>query len=87
MLSAIKKLTSRQDASPNTSTNLSNANQNAGNPASNAPCTPMTASLQRKFAKGVQYNSKHFLQSSFWMLFKLDRFVLVFCRKRSENYY
>lgn len=45
MFSAIKKLTSKQDAPTS-----------AGPP--NTAGIPMSGSLQKKFAKGVQYNSK-----------------------------
>lgn len=50
MLSAIKKLTTRQDT-PTT-------NQTAGTCQPNTPCIPMSGSLQKRFAKGVQYNSR-----------------------------
>lgn len=43
MLSAFKKLTTKQEPQ---------------NGPPNAAGTPMSGSLQKKFAKGVQYNSK-----------------------------
>lgn len=60
MLSAIKKLASRQDAAPSVSPNSGgNGSPNSGVATPNAACTPMAGSLQRRFAKGVQYNSMY----------------------------
>lgn len=46
MFSALKKLTTKQDALPSIGT-------------TNAAATPMSGSLQKKFSRGVQYNSKY----------------------------
>lgn len=60
MFNAFKKLASRQDAPATSSNGAAGATATAANGATNQsiPATPMSGSLQRKFAKGVQYNSK-----------------------------
>lgn len=64
MFNAFKKLASRQDAPTTSSNGAAGAAATAATGATNqsipanTPCTPMSGSLQRKFAKGVQYNSK-----------------------------
>lgn len=56
MFNAFKKLASRQDggASPAIAANASGNGANANSTSA----VPMAGSLQRKFAKGVQYNSE-----------------------------
>lgn len=53
MFSAFKKLASKQDASPTSSNSVVGSSVAPPNTAG----IPMSGSLQRKFARGVQYNS------------------------------
>lgn len=59
MLSALKRLTSKNDTTVST-----------GPPGHHA----MSQNLQRKFAKGVQYNSKYKFYSFIIILFKMNIF-------------
>lgn len=70
MFNAFKKLASRQDAPPAGAIATGNGANTTASPATaNASCIPMSGSLQRKFAKGVQYNSKEILKPKIEIFF------------------
>ena len=77
MLSALKRLVTTPDGkqqSPDEITSGINGGKNGANLPSASGVRCMDASLQRKFAKGVQYNSKCIVKLS---QFTLKVFALI----------